>query len=659
MLQSSTTPPSTPSSKLVHSRSTSISIPVGVYSSNRFKRRFKNWIVWTLVLVTLVGCIELSRTSNWEKMEEEGLQAVEERGIFNFKDNSRVLLVTNNVTETTERVQEQGISNKVTQKESPSSSSSSSSRLPVCSKTLLFKFAGLHGQGSELNLLLRIATLSTFYNYTLLLDSSNWNYGPFSSYFQDLPSTIPLPFPSNGQPSLRCRLPNAEKTKRVRISLNENDWNKLENAEGEGDWEPEWVKSGAKHVVWGPKRDVEGLDQTVLKLFVNSTKLEELHSKDQEGKELSSSGGLNEEESLNFKVFGEVYERLSDEVKRIWRINSDVQEMVDRLGESLGVPEPGGNSNEFELEEKKSVGDLVIGVHVRLGDKYLETDRIGPPQTQSLSETTNSSPSSSSNSVTSPYSSSYSSTPGLSDSTVLNYFAASIKSINNLLPSQPIPSLEETSVNTASSGKDQIECLLELSKHWELDMDEEEKQKKPTLVLMSDDETAVEKFKNHPLAVRFRVVGTSIVDKEEKGETEEKKGKKRMVKIVTRGNDNEQKKKTRSLRNQDTFAMKDRHQKLAKQQQQSQHEKSNSSPSIPAGFNEITFNSLPLSTRIQQSRKFVRDVTFLSTRCDALVITGSSNVGRLMSLLFGARERGMKSRIRSLDTRWFPTAKFT
>lgn len=67
--------------------------------------------------------------------------------------------------------------------------------------------------------------------------------------------------------------------------------------------------------------------------------------------------------------------------------------------------------------------------------------------------------------------------------------------------------------------------------------------------------------------------------------------------------------------------------------------------------NEITFNSLPLSTRIQQSRKFVRDVTFLSTRCDALVITGSSNVGRLMSLLFGARERGMKSRIRSLDTR--------
>lgn len=234
---------------------------------------------------------------------------------------------------------------------------------------LLCLETGLHGQGSELNLLLRIATLSTFYNYTLLLDSSNWNYGPFSSYFQDLPSTIPLPFPSNGQPSLRCRLPNAEKTKRVRISLNENDWNKLEKGEREGDWEPEWVKSGAKHVVWGPKRDVEGLDQTVLKLFVNSTKLEELHSKDQEGKELSSFGGLNEEESLNLTVFGEVYERLSDEVKRIWRINSDVQEMVDRLGESLGIPEPSpleGNSNELELVgEKKSIGDLVIGVHVR------------------------------------------------------------------------------------------------------------------------------------------------------------------------------------------------------------------------------------------------------------------------------------------------------
>jgi len=51
----------------------------------------------------------------------------------------------------------------------------------------------------------------------------------------------------------------------------------------------------------------------------------------------------------------------------------------------------------------------------------------------------------------------------------------------------------------------------------------------------------------------------------------------------------------------------------------------------------------------------VRDLTVLARRSDALVVTGSSNVGRLMMLLFEAsrdgRGEGRKRELRSLDAR--------
>jgi hypothetical protein len=101
--------------------------------------------------------------------------------------------------------------------------------------------------------------------------------------------------------------------------------------------------------------------------------------------------------------------------------------------------------------------------------------------------------------------------------------------------------------------------------------------------------------------------------------------------------------------------------------------------------NELTFNALPLSSRLASTKLFVRDLTVLSRHADAIVMTGSSNVGRLMALLFEAArvERGVEGRreMRSLDTRcvalslfllsvadslitvvvnrWFPTSKFS
>ncbi|GAA5904689.1 uncharacterized protein JCM6883_003871 [Sporobolomyces salmoneus] len=637
-----TTPPST-----IHSRAPSISVTgLPVYSSNRFKRRIRGGILWAVLIVTTLLLLSSTKggCERFRAEEEDGtgFEAVEQRSLNQSRPN--VPATTRNDEET---VAEGGHVDE---------DHESLASLPFCRKTFLFRFAGLHGQGSELNLLLRLSTLSTLFNYTLLLDSSQWNYGPFTSYFEPLQPTLPLTFPSNGKPSLRCR-PPGKGTKRVKVKLNENDLARLsttqEDEEG-GGWIPDWAKD-TKHVVWGPQRDMDGLDQTVLKLFTTSTQLDRLHRKDstsllEKGDE-KDLGGLNDGEETIPEVFGEIFERLSDQVKRIWRVNREVQDMVDELEQRLDLP-PKMDSEEGE---KKRVGDLVIGVHVRLGDKYLETDRIGPAQAQSSSSSPDSS---SSSTAPSPYSSSYTATPGLHDSMITNYFAAAIKSVNNLLDDSPVDI--QPIATLSSSREEQIEYLMKLSAGWE-------EEGKATMVLMSDDEGAVEKFRAHPLAERFRVVGTSesAVEAEEEDRGEPAK---RMEKIIVRGRN-----ERRKLSKDQAMAQRRRgigsnhrhdhgaaHWKIvahqaAKAVPKEDQTTAQAGPVIPAGFNEITFNSLPLSDRISQSRFFVRDVTFLSTRSDALVITGSSNVGRLMSLLMG--ERG-KRNIRSLDTRWFPTAKF-
>jgi len=222
-----------------------------------------------------------------------------------------------------------------------------------------FSNSGLHGQGSELNLLLRLSSLSTHFGYTLLLDSTSWNYGPFSSYFLPLPPTLPLPFPSNGAPSLRCRPPGPS-TRRAKVKLTEDDLKGL--AAGE-EWSPGWTE--AKHVVWGPQRDMDGLDSTILKLFSDDTQLSTLHREDLKGLErkreggVQELGGLSEEESLP-EVFGESFERLADEVKRVWKLNEEVEGMIQEAEERLGL-----SKRVDEEVETKEIGDLVIGVHVR------------------------------------------------------------------------------------------------------------------------------------------------------------------------------------------------------------------------------------------------------------------------------------------------------
>lgn len=75
------------------------------------------------------------------------------------------------------------------------------------------------------------------------------------------------------------------------------------------------------------------------------------------------------------------------------------------------------------------------------------------------------------------------------------------------------------------------------------------------------------------------------------------------------------------------------------------------------GFKESTFNALPIDARVDSTRDFLRDLTYLAERADGLVFTASSNVGRLLSLLAGVGK--MKAgRLRSTDVRWFPTVRY-
>lgn len=53
---------------------------------------------------------------------------------------------------------------------------------------------------------------------------------------------------------------------------------------------------------------------------------------------------------------------------------------------------------------------------------------------------------------------------------------------------------------------------------------------------------------------------------------------------------------------------------------------------LSAGYDQATFNKLPLVERVVHTRAFVRDLTLLAREADAMVVSASSNVGRLAML---------------------------
>ncbi|GAA5885774.1 hypothetical protein JCM6882_007560 [Rhodosporidiobolus microsporus] len=78
---------------------------------------------------------------------------------------------------------------------------------------------------------------------------------------------------------------------------------------------------------------------------------------------------------------------------------------------------------------------------------------------------------------------------------------------------------------------------------------------------------------------------------------------------------------------------------------------------LRSGFSATGFRDSPLPLRIALTRAFIRDLTFLARFSSSLVLTESSNVGRLLTLLAG-REMVDAGKVISADVRWFPNAYY-
>ncbi|GAA6017283.1 hypothetical protein JCM10207_003678 [Rhodosporidiobolus poonsookiae] len=518
--------------------------------------------------------------------------------------------------------------------------------LPVCERTALFRFADRHGLGSEVTLLLRVAALAKHYGYALFIDSSSWNYGTWSDYFSPYPAGFPLSSPP-------CRLP-PETTRRFKLSLTVDELfavTSVPQPPKTTSYAPNWTKRF--HVLWG-SRDMDGLDATLSRLFVPGEDLAELHEHDlallADGVPAATAavGFLSPEETVP-ELFEPALTALSELASTLWTPNDELVEMMQELEERLGV------ADKVAVEEK-SAEDLLVAVHVRLGDKFLEADRIGPV---AFAPDATSAPSA----ATNPHLSK----PGLSTSVITSYLAAAVDSVQSLLS---LPSAAKALSRLPARGNDALRThtLLELSSLWT---------GKPTLALMSDDAAAVEAFRKHPLAKRFRIVGTAgdapalteqpgssdAVELEELDERgADSSGGKQPGRMAKRA-ELEKVVKRKPQRGEHHLPAEDAQKWHAAPLDVVVKQKAGETVEVPAGFNEQTFNALPLSTRRAGAQLFIRDLTILSRHADAIVMTGSSNVGRLMTALLEAAraERGEEGRreVRSLDTRWFPTARFT
>ncbi|GJN89519.1 hypothetical protein Rhopal_002506-T1 [Rhodotorula paludigena] len=539
-------------------------------------------------------------------------------------------------------------------------------QLPVCRKTVLFRFAGLHGFGSEVSLLLRVASVASHYGYSVVLDSSAWNYGSWGDYFEPLSSPFPI-FSQPSKGSKPCRPPHPS-TKRFKMALREEELAELGTLKPGSAafkaFEPTWTHRD--HVQW-LARDMDGLDATFLHLFAHAPSLDALHRHDIDllGREQAGRSTkplfLAPEVTLP-PVHEAGFAELSKLAQLVWRPNEPIQESAGSLERRLALPSS-------VQAAKKTAADLLIGVHVRLGDKFLETDRIGPVAYSPDLATPSSTPTA---------------IPGLYNDLLTSYFTAAIDSVHSLLSLPPIA----RHLDPLTTDSARIRTLLALSALWSNPPGQPPA--KPTLVLMSDDDAAVEAFRRHPLARRFRIVGTSDVRTALRptaaaagevpsaaaagvapdGEQELEEDVDDVVPTTRRRVKRSKEKGRRASAQEVIKALKHGHGRAHGEGRvahggmagKAGGKRQGDGQELPAGFNEAAFNSLPLSSRIASARVFVRDVTVLARRSDALVVTGSSNVGRLMMLLWEAAhppQEGKRRELRSLDTRWFPTARFT
>ncbi|KAH8921406.1 hypothetical protein BT69DRAFT_1351621 [Atractiella rhizophila] len=460
-------------------------------------------------------------------------------------------------------------------------------RVPECKRTLLFVFTSVHGFASEYLLLVRLLLLASHprYNYTVLISSLKpWNYGPFESYFLDV----------NDPAFLGCRPHHGWDSRLMRKKIGARDpENPLD------DW---WKERD--HVIWDRTGGVEYIDALIASLYVDPVKLEALHQNDTLQASAIESGGLLE--GLTWRetipeAFEDVFKEMSRVARKYWRVNGEVLKLVNEV-----------EGRVFDGKEEEETN--LVGVHVRLGDKFREANHMGPSNLNPL----------------------------LSNNESHNPHAYTLDSLDHL---------DANDIRTRVYVKSS-EAVVSTSPKME-------RTEKKTLVIMSDDVSAVDVLEEWGDENGWKVVGTEKdeADEEPKGEKEGEEEEEEEVwdekKRRATSNKIKRGKPLRIINNRTPEPA------PTPARETDATQPSSEQTAALNGFSETSFNSLPESERINLGLKFVRDVTFLAEKTDGVVFTGSSNVGRLLVLLWkGGWEGVQRGGVRSVDVRWFPTARF-
>ncbi|KAK4705155.1 hypothetical protein P7C70_g1044, partial [Phenoliferia sp. Uapishka_3] len=221
----------------------------------------------------------------------------------------------------------------------PATPISSTKTIPTeikpCERTLLFRFGGTRGFASEYNRFIRVAAVADAFEYEVIPVATDWMYGDHLDYFKLPNRTCSLTHLSPSTPRTPIRRTRGEKLPF-----------------------PSWTSS--PHVSDGGYDSLDYVDDIFIAISTQRKALLKLRKSeiDHYPPPLPLSG-LATVNGVMEKAFG----MMSRQVEKFWVLNEEVQEMVDALREELGWK--GG-------EEDR----VVVGMHIRLGDKCSETGSV-------------------------------------------------------------------------------------------------------------------------------------------------------------------------------------------------------------------------------------------------------------------------------------------
>ncbi|SCV70635.1 BQ2448_3397 [Microbotryum intermedium] len=408
-----------------------------------------------------------------------------------------------------------------------------------CKRTLLFKMAGLHGFGSEVLMLARMAVLAEIFHYSLLIDSSGWNYGSWESVFQN--------------PALDCE-PPPPTTWRGRIRFDRKA-RMLDEAAIRKSW------ATVNHVVWST-RDNAGLDRALLDILTSSSEMDSLHKQDLEqivqppvvDRAGLTTPGPKIASQLVPSALQDVFTRQTQSLSNLWRLSRQAAVRVRAARASL---QSLIRQSRVAQQICGDASPIVIGMHVRLGDKYREVDKIGPQALKNALGRRSTLPQATPTKASE-----------LDDRAIKKYLTAATTLVERIRRSDVDVSFDE----------------------------------RPVLLIASDSPTASTAFAKHKLGRAFNVIDIADLERSEAPAPNE------------------------SPQGKDPMLISE------------------------IGFDESKFNMLPLEDRERVAQGFVRDITILDQVSHGLVMSASSNVGRMLAVLGGEQkiEQGL---IASVDTR--------